>query len=159
MGILRLNTIQNPSGTDSIVIDENNGLAKNSVHSSFIAHTPSNGDADAILIFGTTIQNEGSDYNTSTGLYTAPVKGLYSFSFTLLLYGTSESVQQFYKNGSDIGIIIQNSSEDGNYKDSSQATIHVHLEQGDTMGVYNKGSSNEQVHESNKTWWSGGLVR
>lgn len=159
MSILRLNKIQNPSGTDSIVIDENNGLAKNSVHSSFIAHTPNNGSANAILVFTQTIENIGNDYSTSTGLYTAPVKGLYSFSFSLLLYGTSNTGNHFYKNGVDIGIIIQNSSEDGNFIDSSQATIHVHLEAGDTFGVFNKGADNEQVHESNKTWWSGGLVR
>jgi|TARA_R110000823_G_C15573799_1_gene462136 hypothetical protein len=136
-----------------------NTHVNHTTHSSFIAHTPNNGSADATLVFTTTIQNEGNDYDTSTGLYTAPVKGLYSFSFSLLLYGTSNTGNHFYKNGVDIGIIIQNSSEDGNFVDSSQATIHVHLEQGDTFSVFNKGSSNEQVHESNKTWWSGGLVR
>ena len=136
-----------------------NTHVNHTTHSSFIAHTPNNGDADAILVFTLTIDNEGNDYSTSTGLYTAPVKGLYSFSFSLLLYGTSNTGNHFHKNGVDIGIIIQNSSEDGNFVDSSSATLFIHLEANDTMGVFNKGSSNEQVHESNKTWWSGGLVR
>ena len=136
-----------------------NTHVNHTTHSSFIAHTPNNGSADAILVFTTTIQNEGNDYDTSTGLYTAPIKGLYSFSFSLLLYGTSNTGNQFYKNGASVGLIIQNSSEDGNFIDSSSATLFIHLEAGDTMGVFNKGTSNEQVHESNKTWWSGGLIR
>lgn len=144
---------------DTIEAKTTNSLTKHGNHSSFIAHTPNNGSVNAILVFTQTVENIGNDYSTTTGLYTAPVKGLYSFSFSLLLYGTSNTGNHFYKNGSDIGIIIQNSSEDGNFVDSSQATIHVHLEQGDTFGVYNKGADNEQVHESNKTWWSGGLVR
>ena len=144
---------------DSIEPRTSGVLTGHTTHSSFLAHTPNNGSVNAILVFTTTIQNEGNDYDTTTGLYTAPVKGLYSFSFSLLLYGTSNTGNHFYINGVDSGIIIQNSSEDGNFIDSSQATIHLHLNAGDTVGVYNKGADNEQVHDSNKTWWSGGLVR
>ena len=157
-GIVGLTELQHTNGTSAATIDTSGRLG-HSVHSSFIAHTPNNGSVNAILVFTQTIENIGSNYDTSTGLYTAPIKGLYTFSFSLLLYGTSNTGNHFYKNGSDIGIIIQNSSEDGNFLDSSQATINIHLEAGDTFGVYNKGADNEQVHESNKTWWSGGLVR
>ncbi|XP_060573409.1 cerebellin-2-like [Ruditapes philippinarum] len=35
------------------------------------------------IIFGSTFVNEGNAYNTSTGIFTAPVNGTYSFSLQL----------------------------------------------------------------------------
>ena len=61
---------------DSIEPKTSGVLTGHTTHSSFIAHTPNNGSVDAILVFTQTIENIGNNYDTSTGLYTAPVKGL-----------------------------------------------------------------------------------
>jgi len=37
------------------------------------------------VIFNTTTENVGGDYNTSNGVYTAPISGFYIFSYTILL--------------------------------------------------------------------------
>ena len=80
-GIVGLTELQHTNGTSAATIDTSGRLG-HSVHSSFIAHTPNNGSVNAILVFTQTIENIGSNYDTSTGLYTAPIKGLYTFSFS-----------------------------------------------------------------------------
>lgn len=56
------------------------------VFTAFLSTNPSNVTGDATvysIIFDTADINQGTYYNTSTGIFTAPVTGTYSFTFTV----------------------------------------------------------------------------
>lgn len=83
MSILKVDTIQNSVGTNALLIDSAARVARQNVPA-FTAwnrtanFTPMSGD----IILNTIILNNGSHYSTSTGNFTAPIAGLYFFSFT-----------------------------------------------------------------------------
>ena len=77
--VLKVSTIQNPSGTDAISIDSSGNVTQSQkVH--FLVHK-SNGDVGTNndIVFNNVTENIGSDYSTSTGVFTAPLDGLYFF--------------------------------------------------------------------------------
>jgi len=76
-------------------------IANNKVNlgrTTFIANTStthSNVTGDGTVytvIFDTTTANEGSNYNTSTGIFTAPVAGNYLFNTTVELTGITSAM-------------------------------------------------------------------
>ncbi|XP_060579239.1 heavy metal-binding protein HIP-like, partial [Ruditapes philippinarum] len=68
--------------------------------------------ANEILIFEKTITNEGTGYGTSTGLFTAPVGGLYQFSVHIC------ALQNKY---SYLGLVMEGNviAADANYGDAN----------------------------------------
>jgi hypothetical protein len=55
---------------------------------------PASNNTSNVVIFDTTVVNVGSGYNTSTGIFTAPSTGFYSFSCTLF-FVTAVGTTQF----------------------------------------------------------------
>jgi hypothetical protein len=107
--------------------------------------------------------NVGSHYNTSTGIFTAPIDGRYLFTFSLR-WETGDFTQSSYirsyisvNNAQDYetGHQINGNNEAwSNYMAMSSAVI-VHLSEGDTVrlkGGMNGGTSQLYAGESN---WSG----
>lgn len=62
----------------------------------------SNIPANTVVVFDTALTNAGNGYDQNDGIFTAPVEGLYSFSWTIL---TQRSGFQTYLdvNGKDMG--------------------------------------------------------
>jgi hypothetical protein len=57
------------------------------------------------IVFNTAVRNQGGNYSTSTGVFTAPVSGVYHFSFNALYYPTTEGALvdlQWIKNGASV---------------------------------------------------------
>ena len=94
-GIIKVDTIQNNGGTTGLTIDSSGNLSApgnldvtgriTSTQVAFLARgqSPStiSSGTDQTVVYGSTDYNIGSGYSTSTGKFTAPVSGLYLFSF------------------------------------------------------------------------------
>lgn len=85
------------------------GVYSNTNQPAFIAYASGNlsnvtGDGtDYLIILDTTIVNQATAYNTSTGVFTAPVTGIYQFSATIYaaLTASDTSLQGYFKATSD----------------------------------------------------------
>ena len=109
--VLKVDNIQNSSGTDAISIDSN-GVVTKSVVPAFFAYlgtnqTASIGDWDKIE-FDTTEFDTGSDYDKTTNhRFVAPVAGIYQFNTSVNPdYSSGSNTRvfgRFYKNGVNHG--------------------------------------------------------
>ena len=111
---------------------------------SFDAYTPAVTSEDNTVIFGSTRHNEGSHYSTSTGLFTAPINGVYFFRFSLLMgnpYTASyHRILWIVNNVASVsyGDTLTDKGGQTSYH-ATQGTLVIKLSANDTVGVYNAG--------------------
>jgi hypothetical protein len=102
MSNLIVNTIQNTSSVNAITIDTS-GRVLYPQNPAFCARNCSNitGTGSVRVILFTTIDlNVGSNYNSGTGRFTAPVAGIYYFTYHLFGDGaTQRHLSQLFLNG------------------------------------------------------------
>ena len=82
--------------------------------------------------------NIGNHYNSSNGLFTAPVPGSYCFQYSVtVLNGNGNASTEFRLNGTTVGQILD-------YPGASASThsITVYLNANDTFGAFGRGSNN-----------------
>jgi len=109
MSNLLVQNIKHTNGTTAQTIDSSGRVTLPQVPA-FMARRTSN-QATGVIIFDTAVVNQGSHYDTSTGKFTAPVAGVYSFSTNVMsdhdgtdsyfrseihINGTSYAVSQGY---------------------------------------------------------------
>lgn len=111
---------------------------------------PGGGEADAITSTGpitslaSTYVNLGDGYDATTGTFTAPRRGLYSFKFQALVRqaGADGTVGvTFYKNGVDVnagsgGCLASTTVIGDADHDSMTASRTIRLEEGDKVQAY-----------------------
>ncbi|XP_045185274.2 complement C1q and tumor necrosis factor-related protein 9A-like [Mercenaria mercenaria] len=98
-----------------------------------------------IIVFDNTITNEGSGYSTSTGIFTAPVGGLYQFTVHVCAY---------YRQHSFIGLVVagnviaKDSNYDENYYTCSSLGAIVRVKSGEQVWVKcTSGASSRKLFE------------
>jgi hypothetical protein len=90
----------------------------------------------------TTVYNRGSNYNTSTTRFTAPITGPYLFIWSVYLYTSAYIHPQFYVNGSPgtrrytTPYKIRNHGWVANYECDAQIEEVIFLTAGDYVEVY-----------------------
>ena len=156
-------TAPNNNGGDFVIASRNGGTraekmriyAAGSVtkplNPSFNARYPAvtNG-GNATIVFSSTHHNIGSHYNTSTGVFTAPVAGSYLFSFAILMdpSGLGHYARVlFSKNGTSASTTYGDSLESTEYQTTTQEyqslsmTAVIYMSVNDTMRLQNTGQS------------------
>ncbi|XP_035529476.1 complement C1q tumor necrosis factor-related protein 3-like [Morone saxatilis] len=88
-------------------------------------------DEETTLIFSKTITNVGQAYNQTAGVFTAPVRGLYFFSFTAADYLKGYMGLYLYRNNQPI-IFNLDLNDHGGYASSSSG-VALQLEEGDRV--------------------------
>ena len=159
--ILKVNTIQDATNsTTAMSIDSSGRVTTSTNRPAFMARRTST-QSTGTVVFDTVMLNQGSHYDNSTGIFTAPIAGLYSFSFNVLSDNDGSDSYfstSLYKNGSGYAR-VQNRTEDDNDFGSSMSVIAslsasntVQVVQ-HTVNVYGTTSSDD-----NYTWFCGYLI-
>ena len=114
-------------------------------------------DNAEILKFSTEKHNEGSNYSTSNGRFTAPVAGTYHFSVNLLIDNSSGSTHysaQIKRNGSALsGSIVYNYATSGHYNWMG-GTCCLYLAVNDYVEIY----ADSSIHDGNESSFAGHLI-
>lgn len=147
-GVLKVDSIQNSSGTSAMTIDSSgnvnipNRLTTGTIPAFHVYGDPSAGWSattggwrDVTSLLDQVSFNDGSHYSTSTGLFTAPVAGLYFFHTDIYgLYNSGYLYTRFTINGgageSRLTSLLQ---EDGNSDSNLTNTIIEKLNANDTV--------------------------
>ena len=109
--IVKVDNIQNSSGTAALSIDSGGRILFPQLPCACVSISTSNTQdgsnpyttTGADMLFDVISVNRASAYNSSNGRFTAPIAGIYEFSYSLLKYNDSSSNTTYidvYKNGS-----------------------------------------------------------
>ncbi|XP_053372691.1 uncharacterized protein LOC128546317 [Mercenaria mercenaria] len=100
---------------------------------------------DKIIVFDTTITNEGSGYDASTGIFTAPVGGLYQFTTHVCVHNGKHSFIGLVVEGN---VIAKDSNYDLNYYTCSSVGAVVRVKSGEQVWIKcTSGSSSYKLYE------------
>ncbi|XP_036375404.1 complement C1q-like protein 2 [Megalops cyprinoides] len=115
-------------------------------------------NTDVTLVYAKVITNIGNHYSPATGIFTAPVRGVYYFRFTAFGFGSHLRIgSMLYKNGQRI-VYVSDSQGSGEQDDYSSNAAVLQLEVGDQ--VYMRLPSNNKVYDDtfNHCTFSGFLL-
>uniref|UniRef100_A0A669D474 Complement C1q-like protein 3 n=1 Tax=Oreochromis niloticus TaxID=8128 RepID=A0A669D474_ORENI len=113
-------------------------------------------NTDQTIIYNKVFINTGNAYNELTGIFTAPVSGVYFFTYFCHSGGVRKTSLHLYKNNEVILHIHDHQSADA--ADNGGNAVFLQLQQGDT--VYVRLKANSHVYRSSTvTNFSGFLVK
>lgn len=120
-----------------------------------VRHSNSAVHGNEIIIFGTSISNEGSAYNPTSGIFKAPVNGLYVFFYDLECMTTNgDTYVKLMKNAVNTG--IESYCHGLGDIDNSSTLGVLHLEAGDMVSI--RLSNSDSKFFGYKTIFSGFLI-
>lgn len=117
--ILKVDQIQNTAGTDAFIFN-GAGISTSPARPSFMARKEGSTNQAVVTDWSSVDHNVGGHFNTSTGLFTAPVDGTYLFVVT---GGGSASRADIYVNGTRRARHESNGGDD--YWGSSQCIAYM----------------------------------
>jgi len=160
MSTLRVDEIKDSTGASTGFTIDDSGRVLTPARPAFMARRTSN-QSNGIVVFDTVMLNQGSHYDNSNGKFTAPIAGLYNFSFNVLSDNDGTDgywTNSLYINGSDY-CKVQNRTEDDNDFGGSLSVIaslsasdYVQVNNA-AINVYGTSSSTQ-----NFTWFCGYLI-
>lgn len=100
--------------------------------------------ARAVVRYDHVVTNLGGAYQRTTGIFTAPYRGLYSFSCSLMSSPSNHVHLEIVKNGKRVSTLF---SAAHTFPQSSQ-TIYLVLNQGDHIWMQNLNTFQAKLHET-----------
>ena len=162
--VLKVDNIQNSSGTDAISVDSN-GVVTQPAKPSFYAYADEGwagltNATYALAALDHTNFNVGSCYNTSTKKFVAPVDGIYYFHGQAYFDPTGRLRIRFTKNGSEIAFAHANFDGSGTTYSLSKT---LELSANDEIQFYVRvdsgaDGSSDVYYGENHTFFTGFLV-
>lgn len=159
--VLKVDNIKNSSGTDAISIDSS-GVVTKSVVPAFFARNSAHTyiTTGQYVIYNTVSDagcfNQGGHYSTTTGTFTAPVEGVYSFAAQIYSNAQTRARMYWRLNDSNIAGSQVNSGNDESDYEGLEMAITIKLAVGDTIRIYSDSPGYHQ--NSGLSYFCGHLV-
>nr|XP_020504479.1 caprin-2-like [Labrus bergylta] len=104
---------------------------------------------DTTLIYKTVFTNIGNGYNAATGIFTAPVAGVYYFTIFFHAGKEHKASLHLYKN-SDAKLSTHDHATETDFADNGGNAGYLHLQQGDQVYV--------RLFKNSHVWGNGGYT-
>jgi len=134
VGLAQLSATGTKDSTTFLRGDNTFAVPSGGVTNYFFAYDADTGGVNGDIILDQTEVNSGSNYSTSTGLYTAPSAGDYFFQVNFKRGGTGAGDLYFEKNGSQVSSTIMTYS--GTSSTTATFSVILTLASSDTIGWY-----------------------
>ena len=156
---LGVQTLQHTNGTDAMTINSS-GYVIPANPVSFLAHAMATNTESGNLVFLNVQHNLGNGYSTSTGKFTAPVKGVYHFTANVLRNTGDGNL--FFKVDNAVTYLTGNTSSDQaaqylNTTTYSHGSLAINLQLNASQTVQAATNSTATVF-SNYNYFSGHLI-
>ncbi|XP_063047935.1 complement C1q tumor necrosis factor-related protein 3-like [Engraulis encrasicolus] len=112
---------------------------------------------DTTLVFNYTFTNVGNHYNTSTGVFTAPVCGVYQFHYHVFASGVKGTGANLERNGHHVVSAYNHLAPDGHDVNTSQ-TVSIELREGDKVCLRLERGWWVAAYTAHQTTFSGQLL-
>ncbi|GAA6222702.1 cerebellin-2-like [Lates japonicus] len=112
-------------------------------------------NTDTTVIYKKVITNIGNAYSLSTGIFAAPVAGVYYFSIFYHASGSHGSMLRLFKNSEEI-VIAHDFQSASDRADNGANAVFLQLQQGDQ--VYVQLAANSHIWGASHSTFSGYLV-
>ncbi|XP_018543809.1 cerebellin-2 [Lates calcarifer] len=112
-------------------------------------------NTDTTVIYKKVITNIGNAYSQSTGIFAAPVAGVYYFSIFYHASGSHGSMLRLFKNSEEI-VIAHDFQSDSDRADNGANAVFLQLQHGDQ--VYVQLAANSHIWGASHSTFSGYLV-
>ena len=96
------------------------------------------------LVFGAVDVNIGNNYNSSNGIFTAPVAGVYLFHISAIAHNNTTTVYRYFLrinngntgSGNDAHLRLDMTNDDNDYGPNASYTYYKYMNANDTARVY-----------------------
>ena len=106
---------------------------------------------DDVVTFDDVRVNRGQGYNPSTGVFTAPRKGLYHFSCVIMAHSSHHVHYQLNKNDA---VYINGYSNKSGHATSTISDV-IEMKKGDRVFIKHRNSNSEEITGSHHSTFSG----
>ncbi|XP_063063812.1 complement C1q tumor necrosis factor-related protein 3-like [Engraulis encrasicolus] len=115
------------------------------------------GSNDLDLVFKRVITNVGEAYNSTTGFFTAPVRGVYYFRFTVMdLLDSRQMHIRMHKNGEQLMFLYERDTD--GYASYVSSGLTLQLEKGDVVNMVLPADHKLYDDSNNHSTFSGFLL-
>ena len=132
------------NGSEKMRIDSSGNLTKPNSSCFQAVVNGSHISAGSYVVFGSVDVNKGNDYNSSNGIFTAPVAGTYFFTISNIAFNNVSTVFRFYLrinngnigSGGDAHLRLDMNNDDTDYAPNASYTYYRYMSANDTARVY-----------------------
>ena len=133
------------NATERLRIDSSGNVTKPS-HCCFqaVVNSGTHPTSGSYIVFGAVDVNIGNNYNSSNGIFTAPVAGVYLFHISAIAHNNTTTVYRYFLrinngntgSGNDAHLRLDMTNDDNDYGPNASYTYYKYMNANDTARVY-----------------------